>query len=220
MIMVLSRQDAWSADEDIMLAEIVLRHVREGSTQLAAFQEAGEKLSRTAAACGFRWNACIRKKYEAAIELARKHKGNTENNSSVSSGLEVDKLVNEEDQEEKFAAKEAVDKKAEKAPAETGESLQSAEMAEQLNNTVSFLKNLSKYLEVNQAQKGEELLEKKKELEREKEKLNKELNQVKKDFNRLKEDYKALLEVMEKARALSEGALPYLNEEKEMEESG
>ncbi len=59
-----ARQDAWNEDEDLILAEVVLRHIREGSTQLAAFEEVGEKLKRTAAACGFRWNAAIRKKYE------------------------------------------------------------------------------------------------------------------------------------------------------------
>lgn len=57
-----ARQDAWNEDEDLILAEVVLRHIREGSTQLAAFEEVGEKLKRTAAACGFRWNAAIRKK--------------------------------------------------------------------------------------------------------------------------------------------------------------
>ncbi|SDH90701.1 RsfA family transcriptional regulator [Alteribacillus bidgolensis] len=211
--MALPRQDAWSADEDIMLAEIVLRHVREGSTQLAAFQEAGEKLSRTAAACGFRWNACIRKKYEAAIELARKHKGNTEK-TFASPEKEIEKLVEEDTQ-----TKTSMKKESPNVPA-VQKNLEPAKMAEELKNMVSFLRELSDYLEENEAQQAEQLLEKKNELQREKEKLDQELNQVKKDFNRLKEDYKALLEVMEKARALSEGALPYLNEDKEMEESG
>ena len=68
------RQDAWSSDEDLILAEVVLRHIREGSTQLAAFEEVGERLSRTSAACGFRWNSTIRKKYDAAIALAKKQR--------------------------------------------------------------------------------------------------------------------------------------------------
>lgn len=37
------RQDAWSAEDDLILAEVTLRHIREGSTQLAAFEEVGEK---------------------------------------------------------------------------------------------------------------------------------------------------------------------------------
>lgn len=55
------RQDAWSTEDDLILAEVTLRHIREGSTQLAAFEEVGEKIGRTSAACGFRWNSCVRK---------------------------------------------------------------------------------------------------------------------------------------------------------------
>ena len=65
------RQDAWSAEDDLILAEVTLRHIREGSTQLTAFEEVGEKIGRTAAACGFRWNSCVRKRYEAAIGIAK-----------------------------------------------------------------------------------------------------------------------------------------------------
>ena len=69
-----TRQDAWTRDEDLLLAEVVLRHIREGGTQLQAFEEVGKKLSRTAAACGFRWNSSIRKQYKSGIELAKKQR--------------------------------------------------------------------------------------------------------------------------------------------------
>lgn len=68
------RQDAWTEEEDVLLAETVLAFVREGSTQLRAFEEVGKKLSRTAAACGFRWNAYVRKQYEEALELAKQQR--------------------------------------------------------------------------------------------------------------------------------------------------
>lgn len=68
------RQDAWSEENDLLLAEAVLRHVRDGSTQLKAFEEVGDILDRTSAACGFRWNAVLRKQYEQALGLARKHR--------------------------------------------------------------------------------------------------------------------------------------------------
>lgn len=68
------RQDAWSHEDDLLLAETVLRHIREGSTQLNAFEEVGDKLNRTSAACGFRWNAEVRKKYYQAMELAKKQR--------------------------------------------------------------------------------------------------------------------------------------------------
>ncbi|WP_217585694.1 RsfA family transcriptional regulator [Lentibacillus saliphilus] len=66
-----TRQDAWSRDEDMILAETVLRYIREGKTQLEAFKEVAKQLSRTSAACGFRWNATIRKHYEEAIQQAK-----------------------------------------------------------------------------------------------------------------------------------------------------
>ena len=37
------RQDAWTDEDDLLLAETVLRHVREGSTQLNAFEEVGDQ---------------------------------------------------------------------------------------------------------------------------------------------------------------------------------
>lgn len=68
------RQDAWTEENDLLLAETVLRHVREGSTQLNAFEEVGDKLDRTSAACGFRWNAVVRHQYEKALQLAKKQR--------------------------------------------------------------------------------------------------------------------------------------------------
>ena len=68
------RQDAWMEENDLLLAEAVLKHVREGSTQLNAFEEAGDSLNRTAAACGFRWNAVVRKKYENELLEAKKER--------------------------------------------------------------------------------------------------------------------------------------------------
>ncbi|UNL84921.1 RsfA family transcriptional regulator [Priestia koreensis] len=68
------RQDAWTEENDLLLAETVLRHVREGSTQLNAFEEVGDQLNRTSAACGFRWNAVVRHQYEKALQLAKKQR--------------------------------------------------------------------------------------------------------------------------------------------------
>lgn len=63
--MTKQRQDAWSEENDLLLAETVLRHVREGSTQLNAFEEVGDKLNRTSAAQdsdGTQWSAINMKK--------------------------------------------------------------------------------------------------------------------------------------------------------------
>jgi prespore-specific regulator len=72
-----TRSDAWTNEDDQKLAEIVLRHIREGSTQLNAFVEAANLLGRTPAACGYRWNGVVRKHYESDIKeakLAKKEK--------------------------------------------------------------------------------------------------------------------------------------------------
>lgn len=68
------RQDAWMKENDDLLAQAVLRHVKEGSSQLNAFEEAGDLLSRTAAACGFRWNAVVRKMYETELAHAKQQR--------------------------------------------------------------------------------------------------------------------------------------------------
>ncbi|RUL53123.1 MULTISPECIES: RsfA family transcriptional regulator [Lysinibacillus] len=72
--MVKVRQDAWLKENDELLAEAVIRHVKEGSTQLNAFEEAGDALNRTAAACGFRWNAVVRRLYEKELAQAKKER--------------------------------------------------------------------------------------------------------------------------------------------------
>lgn len=69
-----TRQDAWTEDEDVILAETVLRHIKEGKTQLEAFKEVAKQLSRTSAACGFRWNATIRKEYQEQIQQAKEER--------------------------------------------------------------------------------------------------------------------------------------------------
>jgi RsfA family transcription factor len=68
------RQDAWKEDEDLLLAKTVLKYIQEGKTQLEAFQEVAEKLRRTPAACGFRWNATVRKDYHEEIQQAKQNR--------------------------------------------------------------------------------------------------------------------------------------------------
>lgn len=69
-----SRKDAWTNEEDTLLAREVLKQIQEGGTQLEAFQVVGNLLSRTASACGFRWNNTVRKTYKEAIAVAKQNK--------------------------------------------------------------------------------------------------------------------------------------------------
>lgn len=66
-----TRSDAWTAEDDERLAELVLQHIRTGSTQLRAFEEAANLLGRTNAACGYRWNGVVRKHYRDEIDAAK-----------------------------------------------------------------------------------------------------------------------------------------------------
>jgi len=89
------RQDGWTKDEDRMLTEIVLRHIRTGKTQLEAFKQAGDALSRTAAACGFRWNTSIRNQHLEAIDLAKKDYKQkiSKNNMTIPLNEEEQKMI-------------------------------------------------------------------------------------------------------------------------------
>lgn len=65
------REDAWMENHDLTLAKTVISHIKNGSTQLEAFEESASRLNRSAAACGFRWNKELRKKYETEINDAK-----------------------------------------------------------------------------------------------------------------------------------------------------
>src|SRR5690554_4270759 len=93
--MYVTRQDAWTKEEDHILAETVLRFIREGKTQLEAFKLVANQLSRTSAACGFRWNATLRKEYSDAIEKAkeaRKKGSHTHQVLETNDGLDKDSI--------------------------------------------------------------------------------------------------------------------------------
>jgi len=73
------RQEAWKEKEDKLLASVVLRLIKEAGTQLKAFEEVERELSRTPAACGFRWNSFLRKQYKDEITNAKKHRTQLKN---------------------------------------------------------------------------------------------------------------------------------------------
>ncbi len=186
------RQDAWTKDEDLLLAEVVLRHIREGSTQLKAFEEVGKKLSRTAAACGFRWNSSVRKQYKTGIELAKRQRKELKKKSQdVFDSHQVDG-------EKKIKGNEA--------------ELNGIFSIEQV---ISFLQRL-KEKEIQFDTSVDELKKYKEERDdlRKKLKATQEENEkMKKEINSLKDDYLALLSIMEKARKL---ALKEENQEEKM----
>lgn len=62
----------WKESDDKLLVETILDYVRHGKTQLQAFDDVGEQLDRSAAACGFRWNNYLRQQYTEDLKIARR----------------------------------------------------------------------------------------------------------------------------------------------------
>ncbi|WP_379131496.1 RsfA family transcriptional regulator [Paenibacillus sp. sgz500958] len=194
------RQDAWSAEDDLILAEVTLRHIRDGSTQLAAFEEVGEKIGRTSAACGFRWNSCVRKSYEDAIGIA---KGQRQKRSYLkkqpgSRGAQVASLVMG-DIEEGYGQSEGLGENALSIDAVI-------RFLRQWKGTFHEAGRQLKMLERDLRDKEEELAE----LRLENERLSKEINLAQTDYRVVNDDYKALIQIMDRARRLA-----FLNEEEE-----
>jgi prespore-specific regulator len=69
-----TRQDSWNDQDDQILVRTVLLYIKEGKTQLLAFEDVGEQLHRTQAACGFRWNSFLRKQYNVEFLEAKRIK--------------------------------------------------------------------------------------------------------------------------------------------------
>ncbi|KYC75117.1 sporulation-specific transcriptional regulator GerR [Bacillus licheniformis] len=174
--MTITRQDAWTQDEDILLAEVVLRHIREGGTQLSAFEEVGKALSRTAAACGFRWNSFVRKQYQSGIELAKKQRKELRKKIGIhSANLPGSVKMVSESKAENLTLDDVIEylEKLKEAPVQKDFIDEKKKLAEEIN-----------------------------ELKQEVEKLRSENQSLKKKLELTEEDYKALIEIMERARKM------------------
>lgn len=170
------RQDAWTEEDDLLLAETVLRHIREGSTQLLAFEEVGDKLNRTAAAVGFRWNAIVRHKYEQAIQLAKKQRKELKRAQAMKSAKKVSKLQSQ------HLSK----------PLDLDDVIQFlTQLKEDRSQSSTEMKDLKERLE----KEKEQLL-------KENEKLKKEIKSLEQKYSIVQEDYQSLIQIMERARKM------------------
>lgn len=195
------RQDAWSPDDDLILAEVTLRHIRDGSTQLAAFEEVGQRIGRTAAACGFRWNSCVRKRYEEAISMAKQQRQKRSYLKKQGIGAAaVPQLMGEEGE----------NGKGELATAEFLSLEAIIRYLRQWKNTVQEMNRQIRQLEKELKDKNEQLREFKEQNDR----LSKEVNEVQTDYQVVNDDYKALIRIMDRARRLA-----FLSEDTEEERS-
>lgn len=188
--MVASRQDAWTEDDDLVLAEVTLRHIREGGTQLAAFEEVGQRLGRTAAACGFRWNSCVRKRYDAAISIAKSQRQQLKKLGRITVPVSVSEAEAEE---------------AEMTPIRhtTAPVLMQVrdDEEQQIESVIRMLLNqkelASRVKQLELELKGKDL--EIKELKEAHDRAKRELEQV----QGVNDDYKALVQIMERARKLA-----------------
>lgn len=184
------RQDAWTADDDLILAEVTLRHIREGGTQLNAFEEVGERIGRTAAACGFRWNSCVRKKYEAAIQIAK-----------------AQRQKRNQMKRQKAPATPGVPMEMEGAVEAKGEQVTDASIS--IEAVIKFLRGWKQtYQDVTRQLKQyeKELKEKEEELQalrKENGELRQNVNHAETDYRAINDDYKALIQIMDRARKMA-----------------
>jgi prespore-specific regulator len=178
-----TRQDAWNQDEDLLLAEVVLRHIREGSTQLHAFEEVGKQLSRTSAACGFRWNSYVRKQYKSGIEIAKKQRKDLKK--------QVTNLVASPEKVESLPVNVKIDKKKVSHDISFQQVL---DYLVELNEQVEYYK-LEKEEKKKQQDNISDLEKKIYYLASENEKLSLELKTI-------ENDYRSLIEIMERARKM------------------
>lgn len=199
------RQDAWSHEDDLLLAETVLRHIRTGSTQLNAFEEVGDKLNRTSAACGFRWNAEVRQKYEQAMEIAKKQR--KERKRALASQSQLYNQVQVQIQDQPTNPPKVPIYQYEQEPETIDRQIDSKiEMAKELDidTIITYLQNI-KITGLNSQtlrSENERLTRENKELYNEKEKLEKKLQRLIQQNGIIQEDYQSLLQIMDRARRM------------------
>ncbi|WLV23657.1 RsfA family transcriptional regulator [Aciduricibacillus chroicocephali] len=201
--MVKVRQDAWSHEDDLLLAETVLRHIREGSTQLKAFDEVGDKLNRTSAACGFRWNAEIRQKYVSAIDMAKRQR------------KEKKRAMAQMDKQSVTEKVAAVSSTSTMQPStsfsfEFGAEQTSVHTAPSTNeldleSVIGYLQNLQKegIPSVKSAVQIEKLVQDKEQMANELKNMEQELAETKQKLATVQEDYNTFISLMDRARKLS-----------------
>src|SRR5690606_34623370 len=159
-----------------LLAEVTLRHIREGSTQLAAFEEVAEKLGRTPAACGFRWNSCVRKNYDAAIQIAK----------SQRQGLNKRRR-----KKQVLVSQSELERQSDPVSALATVIRFLRQQKQEYAETSNRVRQLEKQLSEREAELEQ--------LRTEHEELKRKVNNTEADYQSINDDYKALIKIMERA---------------------
>ncbi|QOY36299.1 RsfA family transcriptional regulator [Anaerobacillus isosaccharinicus] len=187
------RQDAWSSEDDLLLAETVLRHIREGGTQLKAFDEVGDELNRTSAACGFRWNAVVRNQYNEAIKLAKKQRKEMKRRLSYKPTATVHTM--ETSMMPTMTASEV------NVVGNYQQQTQSLNLKDVLNFIQSLASKEGSSLELRKD--NEKLMKENLQLMTEKKELEAKLSKLENDHRVVEEDYQSLIQIMNRARRMA-----------------
>lgn len=190
------RQDAWSHEDDLLLAETVLRHIREGSTQLNAFEEVGDYLNRTSAACGFRWNAEIRNQYINAIDLAKRQRKERKR-----------ELAKHNQQPPTYSPKKVVSPTLE---TENTLIMEEANVIDEeptmtLPKVIQYLQSMQSDLFQQQQRltNADSLQQSNEQLQQHVTSLERELSMTKKKLQTVEEDYQTFMQIMDRARKMT-----------------
>lgn len=93
----MARRDSWQAEEDRLLVTTVLTYIKEGKTQLQAFDHVSSVLGRTVAGVGFRWNGTLRKHYEDNMAEAKRFRKLQKHNLNVQANKPIDRVQSPSD---------------------------------------------------------------------------------------------------------------------------
>ncbi|MBP3951389.1 RsfA family transcriptional regulator [Bacillus suaedae] len=179
------RQDAWSHEDDVLLAETVIKHITEGSTQLRAFDEVGDTLNRTSAACGFRWNAVVRNRYMKQIAEAKKERKERKRAASFAYYPQMRQMWN---------------------PISTTPRMTSVEEDDMsLDTVISYLQTMahSNQQSSDLEREKEQLVKENQQLQSRNLELERELKKIKQDNSIIEEDYQSLIQIMNRARRMA-----------------
>lgn len=177
--MLVNRCDSWTEQDDLVLAELVLRNIREGGTQTKAFQEAADKLNRTDAACAFRWNSGLKQNYESALEIAKKQRLLVKKGFKPTMIVEDKKEVKKEVKKLESQKKETVQKQLPKVEvSKETRKLQNGSVIEALKTLTDFVKENSQV----KAEASNEIMAENQRLKMLVEKLEKEKKELEEEF--------------------------------------
>ncbi len=186
-----TRHDAWTLENDELLAETVLTYIQSGRTQTSAFEDVGNLLNRTPGACGYRWNAEIRKRYTKEFEQAKKNRK-----------VNIRNKKKDTKQEKVMAAQHINSNKS-------GKNIEDIEFNQlTIDDCLDFLSRIQIQEDhVHILEENKRLLEENRVLHKVQEDITKKYDQLHQQKQNIDHDYKILIRLISQAQQMSEHSL-------------